>query len=329
LYAISTIATKVSAGLLRIVSDSKINVDMYYQPRAIALASANSDLWRLLYHQLDTKSLVLKLFWVPGHLDTKPLKIPRHVPDVFFALNHAADYLADKAAAKAEVPLHLASGVLHHSRLVRQIQNRLSRVLITTFKKTSYEKPCVPPRTKPLLIAEVILASNHNIQQLGSELRCLDCSGSTSVTAANVRQWLASPCEPLPYDDNVAPVPIPAWFLINVGNTLPHSSHELFSVKGIIFCNVCGAFAKTKCRLLNSQCAKKCTVSTKRALTKLRACELPAPTMCWPRQPGCIMRPPPSFYEDSSASPSSSTSAGGSATVSFFDNPDADIWEEE
>jgi hypothetical protein len=310
------------------VSDSKINVDMYYQPRDVALSSVNADLWRQLYRQLDTKSLVLKLFWVPGHLDTKPLKNPRHIPDVFFALNHAADFFADKAAEAFQVPLHAASGVLHHTKLVRQIQNRLTRVLITTCEKSSHEKPCVPPRTKAQPLADAIFASSHNIQKLGSELRCLDCSGNLSVSAVNVRQWLASPCEPLPYDDSAAPVPIPPWFLINIGNAVPHSTHELFSVKGIIFCNLCGAFAKSKCRLLNSPCTKECTVSTKRALAKLRACELPAPTMCWPRQPGCIMRPPPSFYEDTSIAPSS-PSAGAPAAVSFFDNPDADIWEDE
>ena len=61
----------------------------------------------LLFHQTDTKPFQLKLFWVPGHLDTVKLKRPRHIPDVWFALNHAADHLASQVAETFEVPLHL------------------------------------------------------------------------------------------------------------------------------------------------------------------------------------------------------------------------------
>ena len=55
LYAIVQTAVKVASGVVRIVSDSKINVDLYYQPRPASLASCNSDLWRILFHQLDSK----------------------------------------------------------------------------------------------------------------------------------------------------------------------------------------------------------------------------------------------------------------------------------
>ena len=146
LYAIVLVAVKVSSGNVRIVSDSKRNVDMFYQPRAEALASTSSDLWRLLFQQLDAKPMVFKLYWVPGHLATTPLKVPRHIPDVFFALNHAADFFASKAAETVEVPLHFASGVLFYTKLVHQIRNRLTRVLITSCEKIKHEKSLAPPR---------------------------------------------------------------------------------------------------------------------------------------------------------------------------------------
>ena len=278
LYSIVFVVVKVAAGNVRIVSDSKINVDMYYQPRAEALASTNSDLWRLLFQQLDAKPIVFKLFWVPGHLDTKPLKVPRHVPDVSFALNHAADFFASKAAEVVEVPLHFASGALFYTKLVKQIQNRLTRVLITSCEKIKHEKALAPSRPSLPPIADAILASNHNIQQCGAELRCLDCSGSTSVTASNVRKWLATRCAPLPYEDTNAPVPVHGWYVVNIGNNIPNSSHEMYSIKGISFCQKCGAFSSKKCRLLNKPCRSFCTDYTTRALTKLRAGELASVT---------------------------------------------------
>ena len=54
LYAIVMVVSKVPGGNIYIVSDSEINVAMFYKTRNIALGSTNGDLWRTLFFHLDT-----------------------------------------------------------------------------------------------------------------------------------------------------------------------------------------------------------------------------------------------------------------------------------
>ena len=259
-------------------------------------------------------------------MNSVTLKRPRHIPDVWFALNHAADHFASQVAETFEVPLHMASGILFHTKLVKQIQSRLFRVLITSCPKTPHEKAILPMKPPAPSLEDIIQASPHNLQRCGNEFRCLDCGGVSSATSKHAKLWLASSCSPLPYDDRFGPVPIPGWYSIYISGSIPHSSHSLFSIKGITFFQSCGAFAAKKCRLLNRPCSAVCSPFCARALTKLRVGELPVSTMCWPRRPSvCLMRPPQSI--SSRGDCASSLESGGPA--SFFDDPNADIWEEE
>ena len=57
----------------------------------------------------------------------------------------------------------------------------------------------------------------------------------------------------------------------------------LYSIRGIVFCTVCGAFAAKKCRLLANACNLECSVSSLRAKDKLMRVELPSKSMRWPR----------------------------------------------
>ena len=224
------------------------------------------------------------------------------------------------------VPLHFASGVLFHTKLVKQIQSRLARVLITSCPKMPYEKAIVPTKPPAPSLEDIVQASPHNLQLCGAEFRCLDCGGVATAASKHARLWLSSPCAPLPFDDRLRPVPVPGWYSIFISGSVPHSSHSLFSIKCITFCQTCGAFAAKKCRLLNRPCAGVCSPFCARALAKLRVGELPVPTMCWPRRPGVgFMRPPQivSSLDDCAAPLESERPA------SSFDDPNADIWEEE
>ena len=83
-------------------------------------------------------------------------------------------------------------------------------------------------------------------------------------------------------------------------------------------------FFRQKVRRLALPCLAVRSVFSARALAKLRAVELPAPKMCWPRRPELgVMRPPPPQPDDISVPPE------GGLPVSFLDNPDADIWEDD
>ncbi len=81
-----------------VVSDSEINVAMYHKGKIAAMASVNNDLWKSIFDHLEAMNITLKLYWVPGHLDTKVPKSRVSVGDVFFALNYCADKFADAGA---------------------------------------------------------------------------------------------------------------------------------------------------------------------------------------------------------------------------------------
>ncbi len=46
--------------------------------------------------------------------------------------------------------------------------------------------------------------------------------------------WLLSACEPLPFDDSLSHVKVPAWYIVQIANCVPHSSHDLFSYRGVL-----------------------------------------------------------------------------------------------
>ena len=93
-----------------------------------------------LFSYLDTKPIVLRLYWVPGHLDTDTSKAKGHVHDVHFALNHCADHFAGLAVKMIDHPMHIASGVLHYCALVQKIQRRMVRVIISLVEKHRFKK---------------------------------------------------------------------------------------------------------------------------------------------------------------------------------------------
>jgi hypothetical protein len=235
------VVSKVPQGILRIVSDSEINVSLFYKKRRDALGSANGELWRLIFQNLDDKPLTLKLYWVPGHLDTDVSKVKEPVPDVHFALNFLADHFAGLATYQIDHPMNIASGVLHFTSIVQKVQRRFVRVLISNVEKMKYEKKFPNMIPKPPSLDDLVLATSHNLEISSSMFRCLDCSGAVSRTSTNVKNWLKAKCSALPYDDRQGLVPIPKWHLIQIGNTVPHSTHDLHTQRGIVICKVCGA----------------------------------------------------------------------------------------
>ena len=259
------------------------------------------------------------------------------MPESHFALNHAADIFAERGAKAHEVGMHIASGIMYHSALVKKIQKRLVRILISHVDKITYDKKSTPfPISSASTLEDHIQNTRHNLVIAGSSLRCLDCSGSCSKGSTNVKNWLKAPCDPLPFDDSEAWVQVPAWHVLNIGSCVPHHSHNLMSYKGIAFCNECGAYSAKKCRLLNSECKKHCSLSSARAVRKLKNGELPISTMRWPRPPvrgkmqvpaeRCSMAGAP--FDSSSDVCADNPVASSLALVSrhsTFDNPDLDM----
>ena len=170
--------------------------------------------------------------------------------------------------------MNFASGVLYHTRLIQKVQRRLVRILISRLEKSKYDKNKTPsiPSQGPTL-EDRVNSSRHNLHINGNNFRCLDCSGSCSKASVNLNLWLSAPCTPVPYDDSTSHVRIPSWYVVQINNNVPHSSHVLYSIRGIVFCNVCGAYSSSKARLLNAPCRNFCSPFSDRALTKLKSGE--------------------------------------------------------
>ena len=277
LYAITLVTSKMSHGIVHVVSDSKINVDLFGRGRNACLVSANSDPWRHMFENVDSKSLTLRLFWVPVHLDKTVAKIQRRVPDVHFAFNCAADKLADEAARLVQLPM--------------QIQRRLVRIPITNLEKSMYEKKVSVLVSKPKL-SDYIHNTQHNLVSEGNSFRCADCGSFVSKASPNIVTWLKSECQALPFDDIAEPLSVPGWYRIQVGNSIPHSSHALHMYRGVLFCYNCGAYGAKKCKKLAYDCEKHCSVSSLRARDKLMQGHLPTSFMKWPRFSCRVFKPP-------------------------------------
>ena len=137
-------------------------------------------------------------------------------------------------------------------------------------------------------------ATTHNIIHDSSDsgrFVCIDCRASVGRTSPNIVNWLKSPCVAVPFDDSSVPVLVPGWFRIQIGNNIPHCSHEIMSIKGIIFCKACGAYRVKKCKLLLHPCLQQCSVSSQRARDKLLQAQLPTKLMSWPRTRCQLIQP--------------------------------------
>jgi len=279
------VVAKVSQGVIFIVSDSELNVNLFAKTKYHACSSINGDLWRAIYDHLERKPITLKLYWVPGHLDTTVAKVKTRVPDVHFLLNHCADHFADRAALEEELGMQLASRVLYYGKLVGKIQRRLVRVIVSHTEKSSYERKNAEPKAPAPTIDDLVASTSHNLETHGDMFRCLDCSGAFARCSPTVKHWLKAKCSALPYDDRQGLVPIPKWHLIQIGNTVPHSTHELHTHRGIVICKVCGAIGIKKCKLLVGPCRLHCTVATQRSLDNLMQGLLPPSVKIWPRCP--------------------------------------------
>ena len=316
LYAMLAVVERVESWAT-IVSDSKINVDLYEAGPVSAMKSANGDLWRRFFTSVESRKLVVRLVWVPGHLDEKPIK--HVVPDIYFALNHVADRMAGHAATSVELAMHVATPVTWHVALIKKIQRRLVRIIVSVLPKLSFDKDVSAPKLRVIKpsINDCVEATNHNVVVLHNGWRCVDCLSYVSNTSSNIRAWLSAPCNALPYDDRLAVVPIPTWYRIQIGNQSPHVTHQMCSFKGILFCDACGAFGIVRTRLLALECKRRCTPASDRARTRIRRGEVPVPGMPWPPQNIKFTQPRHSNHEpiQSIAPP----------VLSCLDDPDLDF----
>jgi hypothetical protein len=281
LFAIATVIQHVTHGDIHIISDSKINVDLYKKPRAQSLASSNADLWIEIFEHIDRKQLTVTMFWMQAHLDKKHAK--HDFPPLFFALNHLADGFAEMAASAAELPKHMTSTIQYHAAITKHVQRRFVRILMSLChssqarnKKVTIMKASAPT------IEEAASMSQHTLKPTHAGWMCLYCNGYCSRASSAARQWLESSCNPLPFDDTNDVVRIPSWHPIQKCNSTVHHTHHMCSFKNVVFCEVCGFYSSIRLVKLAAECTGHTTISSARARDRLRAGLLPQGLKHWP-----------------------------------------------
>jgi hypothetical protein len=142
------------------------------------------------------------------------------VDDVFFALNYCADKFADAAALEAQLDMNPVSSVLFNSSLVKKIQRRLTRILVSHFEKHKYDKRFPLQKEAKPTFQHFVQATSHNLQVCEGRYVCMDCHASVGKSSVNIINWLKSPCHAAPFDDSLVPARVPGWYRIQRGNNI-------------------------------------------------------------------------------------------------------------
>ena len=249
LYGFFTVVRNVSHGLVEIVSDSKVNVDIYNKGRETALKATNYDIWQEIFKHIDTKTLSVKISWVQGHLDTKESKY--WFSDSDFLHNFYADILADEAADRCQLPGEVYGDIVFNIRLVKRIQNRIIHI-IKSKAKTAFDKK---PKKEPLPSLESEAENSmHLLTQSTKYWFCVACNITFMKSYPGIRAWMRSPCAPLDEDDSVFPVRVKPWMHVRKAKLSPHFSHELYTFQKVLFCSKCGNLGAQRLKKLFTPC---------------------------------------------------------------------------
>ena len=220
---------------------------------------------------------------MPSHLrEICPSKWPIHVTDQDVTANDLADKYAGVAADSVQIPLSIAIPYLILVKRVSLIQKRLATILsnLPHRDKPLRKKPRAAPAVVKPDLNHLISESQHNIAVVGPRLRCRDCLSSFHQKDPSCKQWLCAPCVK-PHDDREMPVRIIDVF--HIGNQVTHVSHELYSFKALVYCKLCGSYARAS-RLVNlaKECTKHPTDAGQCVLDSIASGVMPGANFDWP-----------------------------------------------
>jgi len=283
LYAVLLVVKHTLSHSVHFITDNKGVYSVFHNGPIAAANSANCDLWALFFQCVSDKHINLSIRWMPSHLiDVDPSKWPSSVSNIDVKANDFADKFAGTAADSAQIANAIA---VPHMIMVKRtcaIQKRLAAILslLPPRKKIEISKPAAVPANIQPSVELLMQSTRHNIIVLGPRLRCRDCLSSFHTKDSSCKAWLQSPCVK-PDDDREAPIRIRDVF--HIGNQVSHHSHKLFSFKALIYCNICGSYARGN-RLVNlsRQCSLRPTDAGRRVLESITAGVMPGSCVQWP-----------------------------------------------
>jgi len=287
LYALFLLLQQLAPlAIITFVTDNFNVFNTYNKGPKAATNSNNCDLYDKIFQLGYEKAIVVHVRWMPSHLGLEPGdKRPDDVSHLDVLANDRADHYAGIAAESVQVSDPIATNHIYYIELVKTIQRRLAIILINLPQRSSAknQKPEKKPRVK---LQSLISDSRHRISQKRNRLFCSVCKCNFSVGDPACKRWLQTDCQ---YNSEV-PVsasssthkPVKVQFSIHLGNSNTHSSHELYSYRGLVYCNKCGVRAGTaQIRLL----AKPCSVMGdygKQVLKCINNDKLPTGLDNWP-----------------------------------------------
>ena len=301
LQALVAIVQNVLFGDVTIVTDSKINVDMFNMGPEHCKQSTNADLWQVFWQNVQDKQLQVEVYWVKSHVDTPQGIVEHGISTRDLIGNGCADKLADRGAELAQVSMQDSMNVLWHYSAVKQVQARMIAILQATMdldRKAEVRPPLAAPQ-KPMSRTGEILRSKHSFLSFSKTLFCTKCLLRAPSAAGERRAFVNSQCNPnhemlrTMVIGSTKPTRVPVGKTVMVGRSELHPTHQLNLYKGLYFCKECGYNASAKAQKLRLQCTDRSHEAKMRVVRLLQG-KLPSGLNGWPNEmstkPGAMLQ---------------------------------------
>ena len=245
LHAIVTVARLAALEADILVYSDNLQVVRHCQGEGIS-QSLNHDLLEDLSILIKEKRLTFKVVWIKSHLPLwQPDQWPPEVTNLQVFGNHYADKYAGEAARKYTLPADITSPIRQTLHLVTKIQWRLAAILCNLpARQLGTHRPQRQPRIPhPPPLYTKFDASRHQVFEVDGRLHCTYCQSSVPTrNRLDADAWLDTNCN---------------CKVVRVGNKYTHSTHNIQSLKGLIFCVKCGLLATQQLKGLADPC--QCT----------------------------------------------------------------------
>ena len=232
------------------------------------------------------KNLTFTCRWMPSHMEQKGIERPPDVSPNDVIGNNFADKQAELAAAYHVISLNASSVALWYGCLAHRIQRRNVCIMASLDARKRGEPPnkqeCILPKLPE--VEALFPFTSHVAFNTGTGfIRCARCNQSYDIKHEYVRKWLLTEC-PMLNSDEDRPRPL-ALELLHIGNRSIHPSHRISTLRGLVYCRVCGAKAGNTAsgfiKLLAVPCRPAQTYG-KDNIKRLAEGKLPRGVKSWP-----------------------------------------------
>lgn len=138
--------------------DSKNVSDTFHRGPAAGADSNNCHLWKVIFHNLSSKSLTINIRCMPSHLGEEGKDLPEGVTWFDVDANDSADQFAGEAAQRGELPNAITWQPICYTKLIKSIQKRLATILLS-LPHSAVEKKA--PTASGKIITQWLQQSNH------------------------------------------------------------------------------------------------------------------------------------------------------------------------